>query len=221
MQDSRGRFNSDGQFDPYTCEPVDGYDTQEWIGRQSWCDGNLGMFGLSYSGYTQTISAPLRSRFVKALAPIGSQQDNYGHHRIDGVAQPAVLFNFINLVGRTTHRDSIAQLDRERLLRRLPLISALDDIVGDMPLFRRAIEHETYDDYWAGHSLRERYREVETPAYFMTGWYDALAHETFKLYAGWRTQARSESARRPDPPVGRPVGARARTLVDQRPGGAG
>ncbi len=196
LQDSRGRFNSDGQFDPYTCEPADGYDTQEWIGRQSWCDGNLGMFGLSYSGYTQTISAPLRSRFVKALAPIGSQQDNYGHHRVDGVAQPAVLFNFINLVGRTTHRDAVVQLDRERLLRRLPLISALDDIVGDMPLFRRAIEHETYDDYWAGHSLRERYREVETPAYFMTGWYDALAHETFKLYAGWRTQARSESARR-------------------------
>ena len=52
MQDCRGRFDSDGEFSPYFQEPEDGYDTQEWIGAQEWCDGNIGMFGSSYIGYT-------------------------------------------------------------------------------------------------------------------------------------------------------------------------
>ena len=81
LQDCRGRHDSEGQWDPYICELEDGFDTHEWIGRQEWCDGQIGTFGLSYPGFTQTLPATLRSRYLKALVPIASQQDNYGHHR--------------------------------------------------------------------------------------------------------------------------------------------
>ena len=54
MQDCRGRHDSDGEWEPYIHEATDGYDTQEWIGAQSWCDGNIGTFGSSYIGFTQT-----------------------------------------------------------------------------------------------------------------------------------------------------------------------
>ena len=84
MQDCRGRFDSDGEFSPYFQEPEDGYDTQEWIGAQEWCDGNIGMFGSSYIGYTQSMTAPLRSKYLKALVPVNSQQDNFGHWRQTG-----------------------------------------------------------------------------------------------------------------------------------------
>ena len=47
--------------------------------RSPWCDGNIGMFGVSYPGLTQTQSAPLRSPYVKGIVPIASQQDNFGH----------------------------------------------------------------------------------------------------------------------------------------------
>src|SRR6185437_7904220 len=43
VQDCRGRFNSDGEFDPYRHEHADGFDTIEWLEAQEWCDGNIGM----------------------------------------------------------------------------------------------------------------------------------------------------------------------------------
>ena len=60
MQDSRGRYDSEGVWRPYIDETNDGYDTQQWLGTQPWCDGNIGTFGISYPGFTQILpsSAP-------------------------------------------------------------------------------------------------------------------------------------------------------------------
>ena len=55
MQDCRGRHDSDGAWEPYIHETEDGYDTHEWLGAQPWCDGTIGMFGVSYLGFTQTL----------------------------------------------------------------------------------------------------------------------------------------------------------------------
>ena len=93
------------------------------------------------------------------------------------------------------HRSGFGLLDWDALYRRLPLISALDDIV-DVPFYREIIRHSTYDDFWSSYSLRDRYGEVETPAYFMTGWYDVLLHDGFKQFLGWTRSARSDEARR-------------------------
>src|SRR5512147_2749679 len=48
MQDVRGRFASDGAFEPYRGEGRDGYDTIEWAAQQPWSNGSVGTFGLSY-----------------------------------------------------------------------------------------------------------------------------------------------------------------------------
>jgi len=53
LQDVRGRHASEGAFYPYRHEVDDGYDTVEWCASQPWCDGNVGMFGISYHGATQ------------------------------------------------------------------------------------------------------------------------------------------------------------------------
>lgn len=195
MQDCRGRHDSDGLWEPYLNEANDGHDTIQWIGSQPWCDGNVGMFGISYVGFTQTLPATQRSPYLKALVPIASQQDNYGHFYVDGALQLHVAMNFVNMAGRTMKRESTSLLDWDALWRRLPLESALDDIV-DLPFYREAIRHATYDEFWSGYGLRGRYGEVETPAYFITGWYDNLLHEAFKLHAGWKTQSRTDESRR-------------------------
>lgn len=195
MQDCRGRHDSDGLWEPYLNEANDGHDTIQWIGSQPWCDGNVGMFGISYVGFTQTLPATQRSPYLKALVPIASQQDNYGHFYVDGALQLHVAMNFVNMAGRTMKRESTSLLDWDDLWRRLPLESALDDIV-DLPFYRDAVRHATYDEFWSGYGLRGRYGEVETPAYFITGWYDNLLHEAFKLHAGWKTQSRTDESRR-------------------------
>ncbi|HND52169.1 MAG TPA: CocE/NonD family hydrolase, partial [Pirellulaceae bacterium] len=43
VQDCRGKFASAGEFIPYNNEGQDGYDAIEWLGRQPWCNGRVGM----------------------------------------------------------------------------------------------------------------------------------------------------------------------------------
>ena len=119
MQDCRGRFDSEGPWEPYIHEAEDGYDTQQWIGAQPWCDGNIGMFGVSYLGFTQTQPAPLRSPYVKGLVPIASQQDNFGHIYKNGALGLHASLFFGIIAGKTVHRSGFGLLDWEALYRRL------------------------------------------------------------------------------------------------------
>lgn len=194
MQDGRGRYESEGKWRPYVDEADDGYDTQQWLGAQNWCDGNIGTFGVSYPGFTQLLPAPYRSPYVKALVPIANQEDNYGHMRYNGVLQLQNAMNFIWLGDRTNQNAPRDLIDWEEIYRRLPLINALDSI-GDRPFYREVIRHTRFDEFWSSYSMKERYPEVETPAYFITGWYDNLLHEGFKCFRGWRKRARSAEAR--------------------------
>ncbi len=194
MQDGRGRYESEGKWRPYVDEADDGYDTQQWLGAQNWCDGNIGTFGVSYPGFTQLLPAPFRSPYVKALVPIANQEDNYGHMRYNGVLQLQNAMNFIWLGDRTNQNAPRDLIDWEEVYRRLPLINALDSI-GDRPFYREVIRHTRFDEFWSSYSMKERYPEVETPAYFITGWYDNLLHEGFKCFRGWRKRARSAEAR--------------------------
>ena len=194
MQDGRGRYESEGKWRPYVDEADDGYDTQQWLGAQNWCDGNIGTFGVSYPGFTQLLPAPFRSPYVKALVPIANQEDNYGHMRYNGVLQLQNAMNFIWLGDRTNQNAPRDLIDWEEVYRRLPLINALDNI-GNRPFYREVIRHTRFDEFWSSYSMKERYPEVETPAYFITGWYDNLLHEGFKCFRGWRKRARSAAAR--------------------------
>ena len=57
-QDTRGTFDSEGEYFPMIFDYNDGHDTIAWILRQPWCNGKIGMWGGSYFGYTQWESAP-------------------------------------------------------------------------------------------------------------------------------------------------------------------
>ena len=195
MQDSRGRFESPGKWRPYIDETNDGYDTQQWLGQQDWCDGTIGTFGVSYPGFTQILPAPLHSPYTKALVPIANQEDNYGHMRYNGVLQLQNAMNFIWLGDRTNQHAPSNLIDWDEVYRRLPLVSALDSI-GDRPFYRDVIRHTRFDDFWKSYSMKGKYAQIETPAYFITGWYDNLVHEEFKCFAGWKNQARTEECRR-------------------------
>ena len=57
IQDVRGLGESDGEFDRFTADGKDGYDTIEWLAAQAYCDGNIGMMGSYYAGYLQLMAA--------------------------------------------------------------------------------------------------------------------------------------------------------------------
>jgi len=195
MQDCRGRGDSDGEWIPYVCELYDGYDTHQWIGEQEWCDGNLGTFGLSYPGFTQTLPATLRSKYLKAVAPIASQQDNYGHHRVNGVIHHNVAFAFLNMLGRSMQYESLKHFDQDTFFFELPIDTAMEKVSKTHPYYKGIMEHEQYDDWWSSYSLRDKYSEMAIPSLFITGWFDSLSNENFKLFNGWSKKAKTEDAR--------------------------
>jgi putative CocE/NonD family hydrolase len=196
VQDCRGRGDSGGEWEPYACELNDGYDTHEWVGQQSWCDGNVGTFGLSYPGFTQTLPASLRSKYLKAVAPIASQQDNYGHHRVNGVIHHSVSLTFLNMLGHSIQSESLKHYDQQKFFKTLPIDTAMELVTRTHPYYKGVIDHEQYDDWWDSYSLRNKYSEMAVPSLFITGWFDSLSHENFKLFNGWTMQARTEDARK-------------------------
>ena len=69
VQDVRGKIRSGGALEPFRAEVDDGYDTLDWITRQSWCAGPVGMFGDSYFGWTQWAAAASGHAALRAIAP--------------------------------------------------------------------------------------------------------------------------------------------------------
>jgi hypothetical protein len=197
MQDCRGRYESEGEWQPYVCETNDGLDTYQWVSAQPWCDGHIGTFGVSYPGFTQILPAPFRHPAVQALVPIAHQEDNYGHLRYNGVLQLQNTMNFLRLGRRqlqTPLFDHVGWLDLS-IYRRLPLLTALDDL-GERPFYREMIRHNEFDEFWSAYSMKGKYGEVAVPAYFITGWYDNLMHEGFKVFTAWKREARTSDARK-------------------------
>ena len=77
VQDVRGRYESEGAFQPLTQEVHDGDDTLNWIARQPWSDGKIGMMGGSYVGIVQWKAALANNPHLKAIFPVVSGYDDY------------------------------------------------------------------------------------------------------------------------------------------------
>ena len=70
MQDVRGLGASDGEFDRFTADGPDGYDTIEYLAAQPWCTGRVGMMGSYYAGYLQMMAAAENPPHLSAIAPM-------------------------------------------------------------------------------------------------------------------------------------------------------
>jgi len=194
LVDSRGRGKSKGEWDPYVNEPRDGHDVLQWVGRQPWCTGKIGMFGRSYNGFTQLMAATGGSPYLKCTVPIGCQQTNFGHLYNDGVPQLNVLFTFgLFATGKTNVGPHIPFGPH---YYQLPLMSAADKV--DNPQAQRIktwLRHARYDDYWKSYGIKDKYDRIKAPAYLISGWYDNLVHETWRNFLGLRRHGGSKEAR--------------------------
>ena len=77
--DVRGTGSSGGiALDEYTADETrDGYDAVEWLAAQPWCDGAIGMWGISYGGFTAIQVAALRPPHLRAIVPVMATDDRY------------------------------------------------------------------------------------------------------------------------------------------------
>lgn len=197
VMDSRGIYGSEGEWSPYVDEALDGYDTQQWIGAQDWCDGNIGMYGTSYPGFTQLLPAPYRSPYVKALVPVASQSDNYGSiWSTNGLYHLALGLSWGARQEAIATGNSIPDLNWMEVVTQLPLESALAKVGVYSEFVSNTIRHDAYDDFWKQMSIRDQYGEMDVPAFHVTGWYDDLISETVLNFTRMRELSRSSESRR-------------------------
>ncbi|MSP12887.1 MAG: CocE/NonD family hydrolase [Chloroflexi bacterium] len=196
VQDCRGRSDSEGSYYPFRDDGVDGYDTQQWVGRQPWSNGKIGMAGSSYGGLVQWQSAPHRSEFLTCLAPRVICVDFYsGLVHPGGAFQLHVMLNWG--MGTNAHTgQSIAYHNWTEAFRALPLIE-MTALAGrsNMPFWRDWVQHPAYDDYWHPMNVEEKWDQIEVPALNMGGWYDLYAQHTFINFNGLRLHGRTPAAR--------------------------
>lgn len=79
LADFRGTGNSEG-VNPSFVDPQereDGYHIVEWLAAQDWCDGNVGVWGISYGGITAMSIASTQPPHLKAIIPISGTFDNF------------------------------------------------------------------------------------------------------------------------------------------------
>ncbi len=178
-QDTRGRFDSEGTWEPFRDDGQDGYDTQEWIGKQSWCNGSIGTMGGSYVGFTQWISAPYSSPYLKAMVPGVPFTDAY--HDIvyvGGAFQLALAMGWGTLV--TMPEGETPDYDWEKGFRYLPL-KHWDNFIGrEIQFIRGWISHPTYGEYWEKRSINQQFDEITVPILNVGGWYDIFSKATLE-----------------------------------------
>lgn len=69
VQYVRGRFESEGDFEPFRHDVADGYDSIQWLAEQPWCSGAVGMYGLSYESSVQTAAVVSGHPALKCIVP--------------------------------------------------------------------------------------------------------------------------------------------------------
>ena len=188
IQDVRGRYDSGGVYGPFFSEGVDGFDTQEWLGAQPWCNGRIGMSGGSYNGWTQWTTAPLASRFLSCIVPrVMATNLHRGLVYRGGAFNLGVLLTWgLRTSGQS--RQRIDDLDWREAFRTLPLIEAANAAAEDIPHWRDWIEHEADDEWWAPLDLDAQWEKVQVPTLLMGGWYDLYSSETFASWSGLRAR---------------------------------
>ena len=77
LQDTRGRFDSEGEFYPFRHEASDGYDTVEWAAALPYSDGRVGTFGGSYVGATQMLAASSAPPHLVGIFPYVTASEYY------------------------------------------------------------------------------------------------------------------------------------------------
>lgn len=196
-QDTRGRYASDGVWHWLTDDGRDGWDCADWIGKQPWFDGKMGMLGTSYVGGTQHAMALEKVPQLTTVIPVDAAA-NQGRQSVRNAGAFELRFwNWIMLNagnGSRAGRDpgTLAVL-KELAASRMAYLPHLPLRKGMTPLrlapeyeewLVDAMEHGADDAFWAQNNiLADPTRYKDMPVYLVGGWYDSWAGNTTATYA--------------------------------------
>ena len=202
IANARGTSGSDGTWTLLDHqEREDLYDLIEWIAKQPWCDGNVGMVGISYFAMAQIAAAVTKPPSLKAIFPLGTNESVYdvaSHHGLfaESFISPwlsavGVLSEKTNDLWRSRKIETVRTvLSNQHVHSRLAavngeaLVSVLKNVIRshfpEEPFGRLwqevAVEHPTHDVYWDDRDCLALLSDVDIPVYLGCDWDNVIMH---------------------------------------------
>jgi len=204
--DVRGRYESEGKWEPFRNEAKDGYESIEWAAAQPFSNGKVATYGGSYVGHNQWAAASQAPPHLVVAFPSLASTNIYGNWLTMGGAF-RLSFNYGWGVVRMPNRIMLPQYwhtesympenwKYDNILMHLPL-NDMDMAFEGAPVqhYRDWLKHESYDEYWKAISDEERFSKIIVPTQTLGGWFDIFLMGTINGYTGMRNHGATQEAR--------------------------
>ena len=207
LQDVRGQFRSEGQFNPYLQEVTDGHDAIEWLAARPYVNGKVGTYGLSYPGASQWMTAPTRPPHLVAMVPAMTFATSRHFIYQGGIFEAPILSWLLQRQAKARRERGLPYASveeaqrgltrhREEWLTFLPLRNL--PLMQDFQVWRDWIDHADDGSYWAPYDIEAQHPKVEVPALNVTAWNDDDYGQpgATRNFMGMKRHGGSELARR-------------------------
>jgi len=166
--DMRGSGDSDGIQGVFSIggEADDTVDALKWIAQQSWSDGQVGMFGISWGGFQGIQTANRAPKELKAVIAQSFAPDRYRYSQVyrggcvllRSIRWSSQLFGY-----KSRPPDPLLVGDKWRAMW-------MARLEHDTPQIVAALKHQAFDRYWSERAID--FRNIKAPFYALSGWAD-------------------------------------------------
>ncbi|WP_281636296.1 CocE/NonD family hydrolase [Flavobacterium marginilacus] len=177
---TRGKRFSSSEIFPYENDGDDAYDVIDWISKQEWCNGSVGMYGGSYNGFTQWAACKKMHAALKTIVPYVANRPGMGLPMENNVfVNPNYEWSIY--VGNNKYLDTVAGNDRQRFRKMMfkwwetgVAYKKIDSIDGTPNrLFQRWIKHPSFDEYWQKMApYKKEFEQINIPVLAFDGYYN-------------------------------------------------
>ncbi len=221
VQDMRGRFESEGDYEILSNDRNDGYDTIEWISKQPWSNSKVGTYGCSYLGENQVLLSATRhpNHAAAIILAAGGGYEGTGRPFMSqdgGVPELASGLGWFWSDGAKYHQKRphdmpdeeyrsdatlyepwphVPDTDFQKLFWHLPTIDILKDAGGPASDYADIFSHGPADPYWDNKNYVDNNDQFNVPALHVNSWYDGGVNESLILFNLFRTNATGDRGR--------------------------
>lgn len=211
VQNERGRYFSEGEWDILGVPLTDGYDAFSWMADQEWCNGKIGTLGCSSTAEWQMAVAALDHPSHAAMVPqgygagIGTVGDYYEQGNwYRGGAQQMLFTSWLYWVqnGRirpmfpkdATQEELIRMsrffdlvpdppdVDWKEAFRHLPVKDIIENVDGPRGIYSEMIQRKPNDPAWFEGGLYHDTMGFGVPSFWFTSWYDVSISPNLALF---------------------------------------
>ncbi len=197
-QDIRGRFESEGVYQLANDDLADGHDSIEWLARQLWSNGRIGMYGCSSAGNTQVFAAQSRPPHLAALVPQhsgGSSSRQFWDVMSAGVLEFGWALEWFRVDGNRVKGPPLPKVDYLSILKTLPVAAMADKAGGGPNDWSDYATRGPGDPFWMQFPYYRAGAKIDAPALFVNSWHDMSPGETLWLFNQFRENGVSKRAR--------------------------